>query len=140
MMGAVTPKSRRVLTVVGTAWAASSVLTVTRTSSEPARASSMTWLTVEAESAVSVLVMDCTTMGFEPPTWMPPMLTAADFRRGDAAMNERTSGMERLKSHFSSASGAKWLKACVLPNEMAVRAGDGARVAQEGPGGAFAKE
>jgi hypothetical protein len=43
--------------------AASSVLTVTRTSSEPARASSITWLTVAAVSAVSVLVIDCTTTG-----------------------------------------------------------------------------
>jgi len=52
----------------GTAWAAASVLTVTRTSSEPAWASAMTWLTVEAVSAVSVLVMDWTTMdGRRPP-------------------------------------------------------------------------
>ena len=48
---------------------AASVLTVTRTSSEPACASAMTWLTVEVTSAVSVLVMDWTTMGCRrPPT------------------------------------------------------------------------
>ena len=47
----------------GTAAAAASVFTVTRTSSEPARASAITWLTVDATSAVSVLVIDCTTIG-----------------------------------------------------------------------------
>ena len=47
----------------GTASAALSWLTVTRTSSEPARASAITWLTVAAESAVSVLVIDWTTIG-----------------------------------------------------------------------------
>ena len=52
-----------VSTILGTAAAACSVFTVTRTSSEPARASAITWLTVEATSAVSVLVMDCTTIG-----------------------------------------------------------------------------
>ena len=39
------------------------VLTVTRTSSEPARASAITWLTVDETSAVSVLVIDWTTIG-----------------------------------------------------------------------------
>ena len=61
--------------------AAASVFTVTRTSSEPARASAMTWLTVEVTSAVSVLVIDCTTMGFAPPTFTPPTFTATDLRR-----------------------------------------------------------
>ena len=44
----------------GTAAAASGVLTVMRTSSEPARASSLTWIAVPIASAVSVLVIDCT--------------------------------------------------------------------------------
>ena len=51
----------------GTCAAASGVLTVMRTSSEPARASSSTWLAVAATSAVSVLVIDCTTTGASPP-------------------------------------------------------------------------
>ena len=46
-------------TILGTAAAACSVLTVTRTSSEPACASAITWFTVDGTSAVSVLVMDC---------------------------------------------------------------------------------
>ena len=39
------------------------VLTVMRTSSEPARASASTCVTVASTSAVSVLVIDCTTIG-----------------------------------------------------------------------------
>jgi len=47
----------------GTAAAASSRSTVMRTISEPARASAATCRTVPSMSAVSVLVMDCTTTG-----------------------------------------------------------------------------
>ena len=47
----------------GTAAAASSVFTVTRTSSDPARASALTCWTVDSMSAVSVFVIDCTTIG-----------------------------------------------------------------------------
>ncbi len=47
----------------GTAAAASAVLTVMRTSSEPAAASCCTWRAVDSTSAVSVLVIDCTTIG-----------------------------------------------------------------------------
>ena len=47
----------------GTAAAASSRSTVMRTISEPARASAATWPTVPFTSAVSVLVIDCTTIG-----------------------------------------------------------------------------
>ena len=49
--------------MAGTAAAASGVLTVMRTISEPARASSLTWIAVPITSAVSVLVIDCTTTG-----------------------------------------------------------------------------
>src|SRR4051812_2822891 len=85
-MGTRTPNLYRVSTIFGTARAASSVLTVTRTSSEPACARAITWLTVDATSAVSVFVIDCTTIGLFPPTFTPPTLTAADFRRGAAAI------------------------------------------------------
>src|SRR5690348_16346485 len=47
--------------MAGTAAAASGVLTVMRTISEPARASSLTWIAVPITSAVSVFVIDCTT-------------------------------------------------------------------------------
>ena len=47
MMGTRTPNLSRVSTILGTAAAACSVLTVTRTNSDPARASAMTWLTVD---------------------------------------------------------------------------------------------
>ena len=48
----------------GTAAAAASLLTVTRTSSEPACASAATWMAVASASAVSVLVIDWTTTGW----------------------------------------------------------------------------
>ena len=49
--------------MAGTACAASGVLTVMRTSSEPACASSFTWMAVSMTSTVSVLVIDCTRTG-----------------------------------------------------------------------------
>src|SRR6516225_2661237 len=60
----------------GTAAAASSRSTVMRTSSEPAPASAATCWAVLSTSAVSVLVIDCTTIGAPPPTRTPPTFTA----------------------------------------------------------------
>src|SRR5262245_55890098 len=65
----------------GTAAAASSRSTVMRTISEPARASAATWPTVAFTSAVSVLVIDCTTTGAPPPTVTLPTLTGTEMRR-----------------------------------------------------------
>ncbi len=81
MMGTRTPNLSSVSTIFGTAAAAGSVLTVTRTSSDPAAASAITWLTVDITSAVSVFVIDCTTIGLPPPTYTLPILTGADQRR-----------------------------------------------------------
>ena len=53
---------------------------------DPAFASAMTWLTVDCTSAVSVLVIDWTTIGFAPPTLTLPIVTATDCRRGCAAI------------------------------------------------------
>ena len=61
--------------------AASSVLTVTRTSSEPACARRATWIAVASASAVSVFVIDWTTIGWSPPTGMPPTSTVIEFLR-----------------------------------------------------------
>src|SRR6476469_2868699 len=69
-------------TIRGTAAADSGLLTVTRTSSEPARHKSATCFTVEATSAVSVLVIDCTTIGWLLPTWTLPTFTVGVARRG----------------------------------------------------------
>src|SRR5579883_2318846 len=60
----------------GTAAAASSRSTVILTISEPARASAATCCAVASTSAVSVLVIDCTTMGAPPPTVTWPTFTA----------------------------------------------------------------
>ena len=68
----------------GTAAAASALFTVTRTISEPARASAATCCTVAAMSAVSVLVIDCTTIGASPPigTCRPRPCNARGAARG----------------------------------------------------------
>jgi hypothetical protein len=54
--------------ISGTAAAASGRLTVTRTISDPACHNSMHCCAVDAASAVSVIVIDCTTTGAPPPT------------------------------------------------------------------------
>src|SRR5690606_39633422 len=59
----------------------SGLLTVMRTSSDPARHSSAICFAVEATSAVSVLVIDCTTTGASPPTATPPIRTWRVGRR-----------------------------------------------------------
>src|SRR5215475_1747958 len=86
MIGTCTPRVSSCSTICGTAAAASSLLTVTRTSSEPARASEATCSTVEATSAVSVLVIDCTTTGASEPTRTLPMVQLTVLRRWIEAM------------------------------------------------------
>src|SRR6266487_408758 len=73
--------------MAGTARAASSVLTVTRTSSLPAACSARTCAAVAATSAVSVLVIDWTTIGWALPTSTPPTLTGTVGRRRLTARN-----------------------------------------------------
>src|SRR6187397_3618298 len=75
MIGTSTPRPRTLRTISGTAAAASSVLTVTRTSCEPACARRATWIAVASASAVSVLVIDWTTTGCAAPTSTPPTST-----------------------------------------------------------------
>ncbi len=75
------PWASRRSRICGTAAAASSLLTVKRTNSDPARASALTCATVPSMSAVSVLVMDCTMMGALPPMVTAPTFTARDFLR-----------------------------------------------------------
>src|SRR5690348_10244853 len=65
----------------GTAAAAAGVFTVMRTISEPARARSAICFAVLAGSSVSVLVIDCTTMGAPPPTITFPTRTPTLGRR-----------------------------------------------------------
>ncbi len=63
----------------GTCAAASGVLTVIRTSSEPAIASSLTWIAVPIASTVSVFVIAWTRTGASPPivTTRAPQRTCA---------------------------------------------------------------
>src|SRR5271157_3274672 len=76
----------------GMALAASSLLTVTRTTSLPARARAATCWMVPGMSAVSVLVMDCTITGALLPTRTPPIEAVKVFLRLISAM---------LKVYFS---------------------------------------
>src|SRR3954464_13183222 len=72
MIGTLTPASASRAAISGTAAAASSLFTVTRTSCEPEAASAAICAAVPAASAVSVFVMDCTTTGCADPTGTPP--------------------------------------------------------------------
>jgi hypothetical protein len=81
MMGVSQPLARISSTIAGTAFAAASLFTVTRTSSEPARASAAICCTVDSTSAVSVLVIDCTTTGTSDPTTTDPIFTETACRR-----------------------------------------------------------
>src|SRR3990172_3212033 len=87
MIGTGIPPRPRRETISGTAAAAASLFTVTRTSSLPASASARTCSSVAATSAVSVLVMDCTAMGCRAPIGMRPIITVGVGRRvaGDMA-------------------------------------------------------
>src|SRR5215467_15524868 len=82
MMGAVQPASRMRFLISGTAAAASGTFTVQRTISEPASANSTVCLKVDSMSAVSVLVIDWTTIGALLPTWTCPTFTPYVLRRG----------------------------------------------------------
>ena len=65
---------------------------MTRTSSLPARASAATCATVAATSAVSVLVIDCTTIGWAEPTETLPTRTVVVLRRVRGGMGSNISG------------------------------------------------
>ena len=81
----------------GTAAAASGVLTVMRTSSEPAIASSLTWIAVPIASTVSVLVIACTRTGASPPivTTRAPQRTRAWRERRGAGCGRLDEGVGR---------------------------------------------
>src|SRR6516225_6426406 len=76
------PRLRKPSRIWGTAAAASSRSTVMRTISEPARESAATCSTVLWTSAVSVLVIDWTTIGAPPPTATLPTFTWVVVCRG----------------------------------------------------------
>src|SRR3954454_8720457 len=81
MIGTSTPRPCSLRTISGTAAAACSVLTVIRTSWLPAWASRATWIAVASGSAVSVVVIDWTTIGGADPTRTAPTSTEPVGRR-----------------------------------------------------------
>ena len=86
----------------GTACAASGVLTVMRTSSEPATASSLTWIAVSITSTVSVLVIDCTRTGASPPT-----VTTREPQRTGAWRERRGAGRRRFDEGVEGQGGSR---------------------------------
>ena len=76
-----------------------------RTSSEPARASAATCATVASTSAVSVLVIDWTTIGAPPPTTTPPTRTATLRLARRAAAGAPAAG--RTSARHAPASGRR---------------------------------
>src|SRR5271154_1755559 len=82
MIGTLQPASSSRRLINGTAAAASGTFTVQRTISLPASASSSVCCSVLSTSAVSVLVIDCTTTGAPPPTVTWPTFTPYVFFRG----------------------------------------------------------
>ena len=103
MIGTSTPSPRTLRTISGTAAAASSLLTVTRTSCEPACARRATWIAVASASAVSVLVIDWTTTGWAEPTRTPPTSTlTVDRRRGRSESGELTRTYEPPRRTMSN--------------------------------------
>ncbi len=79
----------------GTACAASSLFTVTRTSSEPAAASAAICSMLLCTSAVSVLVMDCTTTGASEPTRTWPTIAVTVRLRCTSGMLPPTAKFTR---------------------------------------------
>src|SRR5438094_7834038 len=81
MIGTSHPRSATRRTISGSAEAASSLLTVTRTSCDPALAKAATWSAVAGASAVSVFVIDWTTIGYAPPTGTSRIQVVVVLRR-----------------------------------------------------------
>src|SRR3979409_2340645 len=94
------PRLRSASRICGTAAAASSRSTVIRTSSEPARAKAAICATVPATSAVSVLVIDCTTIGTLPPTATLPTMTWVVLRRALGPATSFCGGLMGLFMRF----------------------------------------
>src|SRR5581483_8601863 len=102
MSGASQPASSIRCLISGTAAAASGRLTVTRTISEPASASSMHCRAVAFASAVSVIVIDWTTIGAPPPTWTWPTFTATvrwSFNEGMESPMVASRAMKAIRVH-----------------------------------------
>ena len=86
----------------GTALAASSRSTVMRTISEPARARSAVCRAVPSTSAVSVLVIDCTTIGALPPTITPATSTGMDALRCAGWVMARSLPLTTSHSYYTT--------------------------------------
>src|SRR5258705_2247420 len=99
-MGTATPTSASRVTISGSAAAAASLFTVTRTTCEPAAASAATWSAVARASAVSVFVIDWTAIecadptGTEPTSAVTVVLRVAKGTAGHRSGRQRKSKRE----------------------------------------------
>ncbi|GIW20198.1 MAG: hypothetical protein KatS3mg065_0494 [Chloroflexota bacterium] len=109
-IGVPTPRSRSLRIISGTARAAASVFTVTRTSSLPAWARRATWRAVASGSAVSVFVIDWTTIGCPEPIGTPPTSTVTVGRRrlpmGEAPEAAPAAGREHIGRRAGGPAGS----------------------------------
>src|SRR5438874_11350351 len=125
MIGTSIPRLSSCSTMCGTAAAASSLFTVTRTSSDPARASDAICSTLEATSAVSVLVMDCTTTGASAPTRTLPMVQVTDLRRWiDAMWKVQFNRLNRAASAMGTAGTFSFTSCTQLRQPLRYGLGD----------------
>src|SRR5690606_24730067 len=76
--------------------AASSLLAVMRTSSLPACASAYTCAAVDSASAVSVLVIDWTTIGWPDPTGTSPTRTVPVLRQSGILLQFQLRGLDHV--------------------------------------------
>src|SRR5438552_16622236 len=93
--------------ISGTPAAASGLWTVTRTISDPASARSIHCCAVDRASAVSVNVIDCTTIGAPPPTWTWPTLTPVVRCSFTCDMNLPHGSIRELQTEQVSSLNAK---------------------------------
>src|SRR5690606_9349656 len=85
-----------------------------RTICEPARQSAATCVAVPAASAVSVFVIDCTTIGWSEPTLTLPTVAVTDLRRGlngDGTKHLRNGvgkGREAVSDTYNVTNARRW--------------------------------
>src|SRR5690606_19921870 len=96
MIGTLQPRASRRCTISGTAAAASSLLTVMRTSSLPACASAYTCAAVDSASAVSVFVIALTTIGCPGPHGTSPTRTVTVLRRSGIFLQFQLRGFDHV--------------------------------------------
>src|ERR1700741_3142320 len=100
MIGTLQPVPSSRFLISGTAAAASGIFTVQRTISDPASANSSVCLNVDSTSAVSGLVIDCTTVGPPPQTRTCPPAPPWVLRRLTVSSSIKSRDLREHLYHF----------------------------------------